>query len=175
MKNRNEVYFIADLHLAHENMAVHRGFENAAHMFEYIKLQWNSKVRKGDIVYILGDLTMEKRGPLELLDELNGTKIVILGNHDRPQDTPFILKHCIKVSGMMSYKGMILTHCPIHPMELKGRFSKNIHGHIHEKAVKKKLFGIFPVVDKRDVCVSCEHADYTPKSLEELGIDYKKK
>ena len=69
------------------------------------------------------------------------------------------------VAGMVHYKGLILTHCPIHPMELDHRFNKNIHGHIHEKFV---MLG--DDIDPRYFCVSCEHVDYTPKTLEELGI-----
>jgi ribonucleoside-triphosphate reductase (formate) len=30
---------------------------------------------------------------------------------------------------MVNYKGVILTHCPIHPCELDYRYSHNIHGH----------------------------------------------
>ena len=75
---------------------------------------------------------------------------------------------------MIQYKGIMLTHCPIHPMELNYRFNKNIHGHIHENLVEYNFtllgFKLFTRVDKRYVCVSCEHVNYTPKTLEQLGI-----
>jgi predicted phosphohydrolase len=70
---------------------------------------------------------------------------------------------------MVQYKGVMLTHCPIHPMELEYRFNRNIHGHIHEKQVMKMLDG-WEEIDERYICVSCERVDYTPKTLEELGI-----
>jgi calcineurin-like phosphoesterase family protein len=117
---------------------------------------------------------MEKSSPYHLLDRLNGIKHVVLGNHDRRQDIKKLLEHVDSVSGMIQYKGIMLTHCPIHPMELEYRFKHNIHGHTHENLVEYdfKLFGIslFKRVDKRYNCVSCEHVDYTPKTLEELGI-----
>jgi hypothetical protein len=55
-------------------------------------------------------------------------------------------------------------------MELDYRFNINIHGHIHEKQVLKyiPIYGEIP--DERYICVSCERVDYTPKTLEELGI-----
>ena len=163
------VRFIADLHLGHENMAKRRGFFTVEEHDEHIIAQWNSVVDKRDVTYILGDVTMEKKSPYALLDRLNGLKHVVLGNHDRRQDVPHLLQHVESVGAMIQYKGVILTHCPIHPMELEYRFNKNIHGHIHDKQVLLLDSG-FEDPDPRYICVSCERVDYKPKSLEELGI-----
>jgi calcineurin-like phosphoesterase family protein len=167
------VRFIADLHLGHINMALHRGFSTVEEHDEYIIEKWNSVVHKRDVTYILGDVTMEK-AEYDILNRLNGRKYVVLGNHDKLGHTRKLLEYVDSVAGMMKYKGVMLTHCPIHPMELDYRFNKNIHGHIHEKLVERDftLFGIplFKRVDKRYICVSCEHVDFTPKTLEELGI-----
>ena len=163
------VFFIADLHLSHTNMALHRGFATVEEHDEYIIAKWNSVVSKRDVTYILGDVTMEKSAPYHLLDRLNGIKHVVLGNHDRRQDVKKLLEHVESVAGMIQYKGIILTHCPIHPMELDYRFKHNIHGHIHEKVVMKMLDG-WEEIDERYYCVSCERVDYTPKTLEELNI-----
>jgi calcineurin-like phosphoesterase family protein len=167
------VRFIADLHFGHENMAKHRGFASAAEQDEYIVAQWNKTVHKRDITYILGDVTMEKAN-YDILDRLNGMKRVVLGNHDKQEDTAKLMPHVNSVAGMVQYKGIFLTHCPIHPMELDYRVRYNIHGHIHSKLVERdfKLFGItmFKRVDRRYICVSCEQVNYTPKTLKELGI-----
>jgi calcineurin-like phosphoesterase family protein len=127
------VRFIADLHLSHTNMALKRGFSTVEEHDEYIIEKWNSVVHKRDVTYILGDVTMEKSSPYELLNRLNGVKHVVLGNHDRRQDIKKLLEYVDSVAGMVQYKGIMLTHCPIHPMELDYRFNKNIHGHIHDK------------------------------------------
>jgi calcineurin-like phosphoesterase family protein len=163
------VRFIADLHLSHANMATRRGFSSIEEHDEHIIAKWNSVVNKRDITYILGDITMEKSAPYHLLDRLNGLKHVIMGNHDRRQDVKKLLEHVESVAGMVSYKGIILTHCPIHPMELDYRYPKNIHGHIHDKQVMKMLDG-WEIEDDRYICVSCERVDFTPKTLEELNI-----
>lgn len=165
----SKVRFIADLHLSHVNMALKRGFQTETQHDQYIIDSWNDVVSKRDITYILGDVTMEKSAPYSLLDQLNGLKYVVMGNHDRRQDVQKLLKHVESIAGMVNYKGVILTHCPIHPMELEYRFPVNIHGHIHEKQVMKLLDG-WEEVDERYICVSCERVDYTPKTLEELGI-----
>jgi calcineurin-like phosphoesterase family protein len=167
------VRFIADLHLSHTNMALKRGFSTVEEHDEYIIEKWNSVVHKRDVTYILGDVTMEKSSPYELLNRLNGVKHVVLGNHDRRQDIKKLLEYVDSVAGMVQYKGIMLTHCPIHPMELDYRFNKNIHGHIHDKQVMKAVDNWGEVVwvkDERYICVSCEQVDFTPKTLEELGI-----
>ena len=168
------VRFIADLHLGHENMAKHRGFTSSTEQDEYIVKQWNSVVTMRDLTYILGDITMESSKFYHTVGQLNGRKIVIGGNHDKPGHTKELLKYVESIGGMIQYKGIFLTHCPVHPMEMKYRIKHNIHGHIHEKLVEKDfyLFGfkVFSRLDTRYHCVSCEHIDYTPKTLKELGI-----
>jgi calcineurin-like phosphoesterase family protein len=148
-------------------MATRRGFSSVEEHDEHIIAKWNDVVSKRDVTYILGDVTMEKKSPYALLDKLNGRKHVVMGNHDRRQDVEALLKHVDSVDGMVQYKGIILTHCPIHPMELDYRFPKNIHGHIHDKQV---MLGGLPIEipDERYICVSCERVDYTPRTLEEL-------
>jgi calcineurin-like phosphoesterase family protein len=163
------VRFIADLHLGHTNMALKRGFTSVEEHDEYIIEKYNSVVHKRDVTYILGDVTMEKSSPYPLLDRLNGIKHVVLGNHDRRQDVKKLLEYVDSVAGMIQYKGVMLTHCPMHPMELEYRFNRNIHGHIHDKQVMEIDRGGF-LKDERYICVSCERVDYTPKTLEELGI-----
>jgi calcineurin-like phosphoesterase family protein len=164
------VRFIADLHLGHANMALRRGFSTVEEHDNHIIESWNSVVSKRDVTYVLGDVTMEKKASYHLLDKLNGVKHVVLGNHDRRQDVTSLLEHVESVAGMVNYKGIILTHCPIHPMELQHRFSRNIHGHIHDSQVMLLDSG-FEEPDPHYICVSCERVDYKPKSLTELAKD----
>ena len=163
------VRFIADLHLSHQNMATRRGFSTIEEHDEHIIAKWNSVVNKRDVTYILGDVTMEKSSPYPLLDRLNGIKHIVLGNHDRRQDTKKLFDYAESIAGMIQYKGIFLTHCPIHSDELNYGIVKNIHGHIHDKVVMKMLDG-WEVPDERYFCVSCEQVDYLPKTLKDLGI-----
>ena len=169
----SNVRFIADLHFSHTSMAIKRGFSTVEEHDEYIIKQWNSVVHKRDTTYILGDITMETSKPYPLLARLNGVKHVVLGNHDMPKDIAELSKYVVKISGMIKYKGIFLTHCPIHPMELDHRVNKNIHGHIHENRVmiwEQDGFSDKLIPDDRYICVSCEHISFTPKTLEELEI-----
>lgn len=158
------VFFIADLHLGHEKIAIKRGFKNSQEHDELVIKRWNKKVTKRDLVYVLGDVTMEKAEPLKLLNLMNGRKVLIGGNHDMKKDFKEFLNYFEAVIGCMTYKGYIFTHIPVHPQELKFRYSKNIHGHLHEKVVKR--FGVFK--DNRYICISLEHTNYEPITLEEI-------
>ena len=108
-------YFIGCLHLGHNNIAKWRGFKDSEEHDEYLIKQWNSVIKKRDMVWILGDVGMETSKYYFKLDLLNGDKKVVLGNHDKWQDVPELLKYVKGVSGMVDYKGYALTHAPIHP------------------------------------------------------------
>ena len=148
----SRIYLISDLHFSHNNMAIKRGFNSVEEHDSHIINTWNKTVSKKDTVWILGDITMEKSSPYYLLNQLNGIKKVVLGNHDMPQHVPELLKYVNKVCGMFDYKGFTFTHCPIHESEV-GRFIKNIHGHVHENTLN----------DSRYVNVSAEAINYRPK------------
>jgi calcineurin-like phosphoesterase family protein len=150
----SKVYVISDPHFSHKNMAIRRGFLDETEHDEHIISMWNSVVTKHDIVWILGDITMEKSSNYHLLNRLNGIKKVVLGNHDKPQHVPELLKYVNHVCSSFKYSGCLLTHIPIHESELN-RFKLNIHGHVHSNSLD----------DDRYVNVSCEVVDYTPQLI----------
>lgn len=169
------VFFVSDLHLGHENMAIHRGFANAEDMNLHIITKWNSVVNKRDMVYILGDITMEKSLYYPMLDLLKGDKNVILGNHDMKAHVPLLLKHVLGVAGMMKYKDIfLLTHCPVHPSELNFKQKYNIHGHNHDKRILKdpSLSDYLGEPDERYINVALEQLDYTPIEFTDLMNTY---
>lgn len=150
-------YVCADLHLGHLNCSLRRGFSSVEEHDLFLIYKWNSVIRPSDIVYVLGDLTMEKKSPYPILKQLNGIKYVALGNHERRQDVPELLNYVQGVAACYEYKGAILTHIPIHDSQLS-RFKLNIHGHLHENYIE----------DSRYICVSMEQISYTPIALDSL-------
>ena len=132
-------------------MAKYRGFNSVLEHDNLIIENWNKTISKRDVVYILGDVTMETKKPYHILNKLNGIKKVVGGNHDLPQHVPELLKYVHSFCAMFKYKGFILTHCPVHESEIN-RFRKNIHGHVHGLSLP----------DSRYVNVSCEAVNYTP-------------
>lgn len=158
---------ISDLHLQHSNMAIKRGFKDSEEHDNFLIEQWNKVVNKRDTVWILGDLSMEQSSPYVLLNQLKGTKNVVLGNHDMPQHIPELLKYVNKVCGMFKYKQTFFTHCPIHESELDYRVQLNIHGHLHEKNVMT-VYQEELIKDTRYINVSCEQNNYTPQLFTDL-------
>lgn len=167
------VRFISDYHFGHESCAIRRGFKDSYQMNEHIVKEHNKIVRKRDLTYILGDITMETDKWYFYLDQMNGRKKVILGNHDLAKNVNELLKYVDDVAAIVKYKGIFLTHCPVHPQELEYRIHTNIHGHLHEYSVTKDIVQGTRRIndnekDSRYINVSCEQIDYKPKTLNEL-------
>ncbi len=102
------------------------------------------------LVIHLGDFVLgTKEKVKETREKLNGTIILIKGNHDRVSDGFIIVEDSIRIGNL------VFSHRPI----LKNEIPKecvNVHGHIHEK---ESFSGIN---------VSVEKTDYEPILLEEL-------
>ena len=83
-------FYIADTHFFHNSIIkdCDRPFDSLKDMHNEIILQWNRKVGKNDMVYILGDVASVLKeedimNVVSILKTLNGKKILIVGNHDR--------------------------------------------------------------------------------------------
>jgi calcineurin-like phosphoesterase family protein len=165
-------YFTADPHLGHPEIIEHcrRPFKNEQRMTRETTKRYNSVVGHDDTCYIVGDLALA--GPtryhfvVNILEKLNGTKILILGNHDeirplRYVDAGFQSVHTSLILERNGYK-LVLAHDPSiwnvvsnwKPLPIF------IHGHIHN--VWKS------VVDKRMVNVGVDQWDFYPVSLEQI-------
>jgi calcineurin-like phosphoesterase family protein len=78
------IYFTSDPHYEHTNVIVHcnRQFESVYQMNEQLVLNWNNLVTPEDTTYIIGDFSLSFRAVEQYAHRLNGTKILISGNHD---------------------------------------------------------------------------------------------
>ena len=155
------IYFIADTHFNHENIIKYcdRPFSNAKEMNEYIIQKWNSVVKEDDIVYHLGDVGFGTTEMLkELISRLNGTKILLRGNHDFKRG----VNGWKEVGFSEVYKkkielgNLILTHEPIEILE-DGKI--NVFGHIHNKTLGERFN------KENHICISCDVVDYTPQII----------
>jgi calcineurin-like phosphoesterase family protein len=165
------IFFISDLHLGHSNIITFTGddgerirpFDSVDDMHNTMISRWNSVVRPSDHVYILGDVVIGKKD-LPLLNEFNGHKRIVLGNHD-PYAAQDYLQYVDKIFGVRVMNGAVLTHVPIHPASLNQRtWNFNIHGHLHQREV----LGIDGLRDPRYFNVSCERLDYYPIERDQL-------
>ena len=137
----SNVFFISDLHFGHKRIIEFSGEHgrkgsNYEEHDEWIIDSWNSIITKRDLVWVLGDVAMGKTDNgiynLSKISRLNGTKRLILGNHDLLSVDQYH-RYFEIVSGFSKYKKYWLSHSPIHPIELRGK--KNIHGHVHHRDI----------------------------------------
>jgi calcineurin-like phosphoesterase family protein len=79
------IFFTSDHHFGHANILRHcnRPFGSVEEMNEELIRRWNERVLPGDEVYHLGDFALTTGPELAtILDRLNGTKYLIVGNHE---------------------------------------------------------------------------------------------
>ena len=147
-----KIFIAADHHFHHKNIIEYckRPFKTVEEMDNVMIEKWNKKVGKNDLVIHLGDFALGNKEKIkETREKLNGTIILIKGNHDRVNEGFIVVRDSIQIGNLL------FSHRPIPKGEVpKGCI--NIHGHIHEK---ESLSGIN---------VSVEKTDYDPILLEEL-------
>ncbi len=79
-------FYIGDTHFGHKSVLEFdsRPFADVEEMDKVMIQRWNSRVQKDDNVYIVGDFAYRNKQPEEwYLEQLNGHKYLIIGNHDR--------------------------------------------------------------------------------------------
>lgn len=142
------VYFTSDFHLGHSRISNFRSFvRDSEHNTELLVEAWEKTIKKQDLVFCLGDMAFDKRG-LDTIGNLKGRKILLKGNHCSETSTLDQAQVFEEIHGMLRYKKMWLTHCPIHPDEMR-RCAGNLTGHIHDKDIMKKTWYGRKVLDKR--------------------------
>lgn len=151
-------------------------------MHENIIKNWNSVIGEDDIVIHLGDVgfgkTPEDFKPI--MDKLNGKKMLLPGNHDKPmmksekdrhfwnesgfhavevgRDSIEIRKITRPAKGILNKNAsVILSHEPLY--EIPEGFI-NVHGHIH-RGPSAEVFGL----DERRMNVNMEFTNFTPVLL----------
>ena len=137
------VFLVSDTHFGHAGVCrfTHqdtgikiRPWTDPNEMDEAMVKLWNDTVRPNDKVYHLGDVVINRKA-LQIMDRLNGDKVLIRGNHDIFKLEDYT-KYFRDIRGYHIMNNMILSHIPVHP-DSKGRFSANIHGHLHSNRVMK--------------------------------------
>lgn len=189
-----ERFFIADTHFGHRgmvkfarpgggavrpiwgrvdpDMSDEEAYERVAQMNEDMIDRWNAVVNPGDKVDILGDVTIGRRPLLEVIPRLNGKKRLRSGNHDLyHKDYPKLFK---EITAYKVYDGFLCSHIPVHPSEI-ARWGGNLHGHLHTERVMRHRQWIesgqihmVSEIDPDYLCVSAEHTDFAPISMDEV-------
>lgn len=175
------IYFISDFHFNHKNIIQYsnRPFEDLEIMENELINNYNSIVTNEDIVYFLGDFSMGKHfksNDGRILKELNGTKYMILGNHDfnfKTINDIGLPEKINKINAQKYWRDVGFTDVFINPIILENYYIlshgpilglnetqifANIHGHTHTVSLNAKNYV--------NVCV--EVTDYKPISFDKI-------
>jgi calcineurin-like phosphoesterase family protein len=161
----SNIYFIADPHFNHSNIIEYesRPFSSVEEMDTTLIKNWNQTVCKKEKVFILGDLAWgNKEKVKEYIQQLNGIKTLILGNHDRGHSISWwqdmglweVVQYPIIYN-----EWFILSHEPIYLNQ--NMPYANIFGHVHGN----KNYADY---SKQGFCVSVERIGYKPIEWNEI-------
>lgn len=159
----SHVYLIADTHFGEDAIRCYenRPFLSTREMDENMIQKWNAQVAPEDLVYHLGDFSVQGKERY-YLERLHGQKILVRGNHDllsnaayremgfeEAYDLPVILNDF-----------WILSHEPLYVNE--NMPYANIFGHVHASPLYKDW-------STHHYCVSVERIGYQPVDFEEVA------
>jgi len=175
----NNIFFTADHHFGHENIIrfCERPFKDVQEMNQVLIDKWNEKIKPNDDVYHLGDFGLtHKENLATMLDQLNGKKYLVSGNHEsaakQNKDKFQWIKdyYELKVKDPDCANGVqriILFHYAMRTWRGAGRGNWQLYGHSH---------GTLPdLEDMLSFDVGVDVHDFYPLSYEEVKIIMQKK
>lgn len=196
---RRKIFFTSDWHLFHNNCLNfdNRPFQSVNHMHEVIIKRFNNTVPVHGVTYVLGDVGIikDKDKMKEIISRLNGTLVLVRGNHDKGFNAMYELGFDVVIDKAQIRIGeniLTMSHCPLVgvPRENTEGFKKHdgtenwhgekwhndnysfpdfgqfhAHGHIHARGLKKN--GRL-VVDGRQWDVGVCGNNFTPVTLSQI-------
>lgn len=185
----SKIYFTADCHFNHANIIIYakrpflrvndlipnteiwvsdkRKMERCNEMNEELIRRWNSKVKKEDLVYHVGDFCFKgDKAFREFEKKLNGKIVHILGNHDYNNGVKSLIEKAIVQFGGRVF--LVQHHPPTTPREIPDYVDCVLCGHVHQYWKSTELNGI-PIIN-----VGVDVWDYTPISIDTI-LKYLKK
>lgn len=183
---KQKIFFTSDLHFGHENVIRfdNRPFNTVEEMDEEMIKRWNTKVGKGDIVYVLGDFIWKAatNEAVSIIRRLNGQIILIKGNHDR-----FLHNAAAKkaLAGIKDYDDICVTledgttrRCILSHYFIpfyNGHRYQAIHLHEHSHFTEESAEEVRITTelnekgyDLKIYNVGCMYWNYTPVTLDEI-------
>jgi len=116
---RKPTFFTADLHIGHANSIKfdERPYQDLTQMHNAIIKNYNAQVPLDGICYFLGDVaTHSSELTKEILSKLNGTKVLILGNHDKNSNACYLMGFDVVLNNATIYiqgERVTMSHCPL--------------------------------------------------------------
>lgn len=181
-------YFISDLHIGHKNVLSfdQRAFKIIEEHDSTLIENWNNTVTTDDTVYLLGDISWYSVNKTkEIMQQLPGKKVWILGNHDyKLAKNQELRKEFEEITDykdikLPNGKYLILCHYPIPCFKNHLRGSYHFYGHVHnskeweimEKTRKMIVEEFGQPCNMFNVGCMMEYMNYTPRTFKEIVGD----
>lgn len=119
MNRIKNTFFTSDLHIGHTNSLKfdNRPFKDLQDMHRVLVNNYNSCVSENDICYFLGDVGVTNNTTLNsIVSKLNGTKVLILGNHDKGVNSMYSVGFDAVLYSATLYianERVTMSHCPL--------------------------------------------------------------
>lgn len=127
--NRKPIFFTSDLHIGHANSIIFdsRPFKDLDHMHSELIRRFNNTVPVDGLTYFLGDVqTHSTELTKSVLSQMNGTKVLVVGNHDKNYNSCYNAGFDVVLHQATVYiqnERVTMSHCP-----LTGTFRENTEG-----------------------------------------------
>lgn len=125
------LYFSSDFHLGHKNILKYRTQFKTIEEHDNAILNLIERLTKRDVLIILGDFIFDSDNYDYYIERINKAQCrikLVMGNHD---SLKLYKEDRFEIQlPFFSYKNIWVSHCPIHPQEIRGRYG-NVHGHLH--------------------------------------------
>lgn len=178
-------FFISDLHFGHKNIMSYddRPFTDIESHDKLIIDNWNNAVNVNDDVYILGDVSWyNMTKTVDILNNLNGIKHLIVGNHDTKLLKSKQFRDCFietcdyKELYLDSDKSIVLCHYPIPCFKNHYYGWYHLYGHVHDSFeakmmnhVKREMSELYDMpCHMYNVGCMVPYMKYTSRTLEEI-------
>lgn len=162
----NKTWVWSDLHFFHKNIIdfSDRPYPDVDTMNEHLVANFNDYVGKDDTSIWVGDIGFSNDTAInKLIDQCNGYKILIVGNHDfnkkKLRKLNFDETHLIYQIDT-PHVDLVFTHYPMDNLPLP---YFNVHGHLHVYPPKNYFSNSLQHLN-----VNCEFIDYKPMDLDKL-------
>lgn len=129
--------YIADWHFGHKNILYYdnRPFTSVEAMNKALVANWQAAVQPEDTVYVLGDMFWcSELVAVPILRELNGTKVLVRGNHDTTKKAEFRTRFAQIADYLEIEDGgrhVVLSHYPIVCFKNHYYGWHHLYGHVH--------------------------------------------
>lgn len=138
--NPDRLYFTSDHHFGHKSIVKNQNrlFLNTDDMDWFMIQKWNAKIPRNSTVFHLGDFSLHtNKNTLKILEQLNGSIHLIMGNHDRYNRMVKNKFNWIKdyyylrVDDPAGRQKIVLSHYPFRSWRSSEHGSWNLFGHCH--------------------------------------------